>query len=138
MKQLKRFGIGEFIGALISHIEQNTNLPCYDSPDGKMSPFYSVELVKSEPQNTKTMFVDMYEVWIHCIGEPVKPYSNAQVLELVSTLEEAMTVELTLPAPYELISQDYGGLQTLKRDESGEGHAVLSYVFLVCYGFRCK
>lgn len=138
MAQLKRLGIGELDGLLIEHVKQGTGLPCYDSPDGKESPFYSVEIVKTEPQDTKTMFVDSCEVWVHCISKPTRPYSNAPVLRLVSRLEEAMTEDIALPGPYELVSQDYEGLQALKGDESGEGHAVLSYTIRVCYGFRVK
>jgi len=135
---LKRLGIADFIGCLIEHIESRTGLRCYDSPDGVPSPFYSVQLLRSEPANTKTMFVDVYRVWIHCISEPVNPYSNAPVLGLVTALEEAMTEDVEPPDGYKLIRQTYGGLQTLKQDESDEGHAVLSFDFHICYGLRCK
>lgn len=135
---IQRLSIASFLGLLIDHIEGRTGKRCYDDPDGKPSPFYSVQIVKSGPANTKTMYVDSYEVWIHCISKPVNPYSNAPVLELVRELEEAMTDDLFLPEPYDLIRQEHGGLQALKKDESGEGHAVVSYAFHVSYGFRCK
>lgn len=135
---LKRLSIAEFIGCLIDFIEEKTGLRCYDSPDNKESPFYSVQLVSSEPGDTKTMFIDVYQVWIHCIGAPTKPHSTAPVLALVRQLEEAMTDDVELPEPYQMQRQVYGGLRTLKVDESDEGHAVLSFDFHVCYGFRCK
>lgn len=136
---LKRLSIAEFLGCLISHIEEATGIPCYDSPDNRESPLYSVQLIRSEPAHTKTMYVDHFEVWVHCISEPVRPqYSNAPVLALVQTLEEAMSDDVALPEPYRMYMQVYNGLQTLKMDESKEGHAVLSYDFHVCYGFRCK
>lgn len=136
--QLRRLSIAEFIGCLIDHIEEHTGLPCYDDPDGKASPFYSVQLVRSEPADTKTEFRDVYTVWIHCISKAVRPHSNAPVLVLVQKLEEAMTAELELPCPHLLQRQDYSGVQVLKKDESGEGHAVLSFDFHIRYGFRCK
>ena len=135
---LKRLSIAEFTGCLIDFIEEKTGLRCYDSPDNKESPFYSVQLVNSEPGDTKTMFIDVYQVWVHCIGAPTRPYSTAPVLALVQKLEEAMTDDLALPEPYRVQRQVYGGRRTLKRDESDEGHAVLSFDFHVCDGFRCK
>lgn len=135
---MRRLSIAAFLGCLIRHIENETGRRCYDDPDGKASPFFSVQLVRSDPADTKTMYVDAYEVWVHCISEPVTPHSNAPVLMLVNELEEAMTEDIALPEPYSIFRQEYSGVQTLKKDESGEGHAVLSFRFHVCYGFRCK
>lgn len=136
---LRRLSIAEFIGCLIDHIEKRTGIPCHDSPENKPSPLYSVQLVRTEPADTKTMYVDVYQVWVHCISAPATgEYSNAPVLDLAQGLEEAMSEDLALPSPYRMFRQVYNGLQTLKMDESREGHAVLSYDFHVCYGFRCK
>lgn len=135
---LKRLSIAEFLGALIDWVSERTGVPCCSDPNGKASPFYAVELLRTEPQNTKTEFVDRYDVSIHCISEPVRPYSSAPVLDLVQKLEEAMSDDLELPEPFDLCRQEYGGLQAVKRDESDEGHAVLSFSFLIGYGFRCK
>lgn len=135
---LQRLGVAQFLGCLIDHIESRTGHPCYDDPNNRASPLYSVQVSRVEPVDTKTMFADSYEVWVHCIAEPTVPYSNAPVLALVESLEEAMTEEVELPEPFQLLLQSYGGMQTLKQDESHEGHAVLVYTFRVCYGFRCK
>lgn len=136
---LKRLSIAEFLGCLIGHIKERTGTPCYDSPDNRPSPLYSVQLVRTEPADTKTMYVDSYQVWVHCISEPaVGAYSNAPVLALVQALEEAMSEDLALPEPFRMYMQVYNGVQTLKMDKTREGHAVLSYEFRVCYGFRCK
>ncbi|MEY8314152.1 DUF5072 family protein [Adlercreutzia muris] len=134
----RRLSIAQFLGSLIGFIEERTGVKCYDDPDNKPSPLYSVQLVRTQPQNTKTMYIDTYEVWVHCISEAVQPHSNAPVLNLVQTLEEALSTDLPLPEPFKLYRQEYEGLQTLKRDESGEGHAVLAYRFFICYGYRCK
>lgn len=115
-----------------------TGVPCYDYPENKRSPFFSVEITATRPRNTKTMYLDEFSVSVHCIAPPVKPYSNAPVLKLVQSLEEALTSDIALPEPFEMFRQEYGGMQAVKRDETGEGHAVLSFQFWVCYGYRCK
>lgn len=135
---LQRMSIAEFLGVLIRTVEERTGIPCVDSPDGQESPFYSVELMPSEPANTKTMFVERYRVWLHCIAAPVKPHSSAPVLRLAQKLEEALTGDIPVQEPFRLVRQTYEGVQALKRDESGEGHAVLAWSFEVCYGFKCK
>ena len=84
------------------------------------------------------MCLDVFNVLVHCISEPVEPYSNAPVLRLVQKAEEAMEHEIELPAPYLLNTQDCMGLRAVTRDPSGEGHAVLSYRIEVCYGLLCK
>lgn len=135
---LQRLSVAQFIGCLIDHIEEATGLRCYDYPDNVESPLFSVEIASTSTANTKTMYLDVFNVKIHCISEPVKPYSNAPVLALVQTLQEAMTERFELPEPFSLYRLDHTGLETLKRDESGEGHAILTYQFYICYGFRCK
>lgn len=134
----RRMSLGEFLACLIGAIEGRTGIGCFDSPENVPSPLYSVELTGTEQADTKTMYVDKYKVWVHCISKPTEPYSNAPVLELVQKLEEALTDEIDVPEGFRLVRQDFEGVQTLKRDETGEGHAVLAFSFSVCYGFRCK
>lgn len=134
----QRLGIAQFLGCLIDHVGEKTGIRCYDYPDNVSSPLYSAEVTSTEVANTKTMYLDVFNVSIHCISEPVDPYSNAPVLALVQTLQEAMTEGFALPEPFYLYRCDFAGMQALKRDESDEGHAVLSYRFFVCYGLRCK
>lgn len=65
--------------------------------------------------------------------------SSVSAYELIQKLEEALTEDITLPEGYELITQTNNGIQTIKTDEvTNEKHAVLSYEFTVCYGFKCK
>lgn len=134
----KRLGIAQFLGCLIDHVGEKTGIRCYDYPDNVPSPLYSAEVASTETANTKTMYLDVYNVNIHCISEPMEPYSNAPVLDLVQKLQEAMTEPFALPEPFTLYRLDFTGIQALKRDESGEGHAVLAYRFYICYGLRCK
>lgn len=136
--QKKRLSIALFLGILIDEVSNRTGIKCVDEPDNEQSPLYGIEFVSSKPSDTKTMYVDAYEVWFHCISKPTEPYSNAPVLELVQKLEEALSYEIPVPEPFVLCGQDYQGLQTLKRDPSDEGHAVLSYTFRITYGFKCK
>lgn len=135
---VKRLSAGVFLGTLIETIEDRTGTPCYDTPDGEESPLYSVEFMQLEPSNTKTMFVDRFDVRIHCIAAEVIPHSNAPVLRMVQTLEENMDLRITLDEPFHIYNQEYRGIRALKKDESGEGHAVTDWSFYVCYGYRCK
>ena len=127
-----------FLGYLIDHIREKTSIACYDSPENKQSPLYSVELTGIEPANTKTMYIDVYNVNIHSITAPIEPHSFSNTLKMVGLLNEALTDDLVLPDPFYVYDQSDNGLQVLKKDESNEGHAVESYSFKVCYGLRCK
>lgn len=137
---MQRLSAAVFLGTLIQTVADRTGGRCVDCPDNEPSPFYSVELLQVEPtDSSKTMFLDRYDVRVHCISEAVEPYSNAPVLRMVQTLEEAMALrDLELPSPFYVFRTDYAGLRALKRDESGEGHAVLDFSFYVVYGYKCK
>lgn len=137
--KLRRFGIVDFLACLISHVEEQTGKRLYEAPQDQKAPFFALDLVETEPTNTKTEFIDRFQVSIHAIAAPnTGAFSFQPVLELLQELEEAMTVKLAIPAPFRLIDQDYVGLNTLKQDPSGEGHAVVTYRFDVLYGFMCK
>lgn len=135
---VQRLSAGVFLGTLITEIETRTGTPTYDVPDNEASPLYSVELLRTEPANTKTMFVDRYDMRIHCIAAQVEPHSNAPTLRLVQTLEQALADTIELDGNFHVFNQEYRGIRSLKKDPSGEGHAVTDWSFYVCYGFRCK
>ena len=82
------------------------------------------------------MYRDVYTVWIHAIAQPGD--SSVQIYEMIQQLEEALTEDVPLPEGFELILQTSNGVQTIKTDETNEKHAVLSFEFTVCYGFKCK
>ena len=125
------------LAAIQEKVESLTGLTCYDAvPVNAESPFYFAELLRILPANTKTMYRDNYTVWIHCIAE--KSDSSVGVYRLIEQLEEALTEDITLPEPFTLVMQTDGGVQTIKTDESGEKHAVVTFEFMVCYGFKCK
>lgn len=135
---IQRMSLAVFLGCLIEAIEAGTGVKCYDSPENRKSPLYSVELQGTKPENTKTMYIDAVTVWVHCISEPVRPYSNAKVLGMVQRLEQALAEGFALPEPFSLYRTECSGVQTLKKDETDEGHAVVEMTFRVCYGLRVK
>lgn len=133
----KQLGLVDLISAIQSKVESRTKLKCYDAiPKNAKSPFYFAEVSGKRPAHTKTMYRDIFTVWIHVIAEPAK--SSVQIYELIQKLEEALTEDIELPEDMELLLQTNNGIQTIKLDETNEKHAVLSYEFTVCYGFKCK
>ena len=133
----KQLGLLDLIHAVQEKVERKTELRCYDVvPDNAPSPFYFAEVVGKRPAHTKTMYRDVFTVWIHAIAEPGE--SSVRVYELIQLLEEAMTEDIILPEGFELILQTNNGVLSIKTDETNEKHAVLAFEFTVCYGFKCK
>lgn len=133
----KQMGLVDLISAIQKKVEERTGLRCYDAvPINKPSPFYYAEVVGKRPAHSKTMWRDIFTVWIHAIAEPGE--SSVQIYELIQNLEEALTEDIDLPEEYQLIMQTNNGIQTIKTDETKEKHAVLAYEFMVCYGYKCK
>ena len=135
--EYKQMGLVDLISAIQNKVEERTGIRCYDAvPINKISPFYYAEVVGKRPAHSKTMWRDIFTVWIHAIAEPGE--SSVQIYELIQKLEEALTEDIDLPEEYELIMQTNNGIQTIKTDETKEKHAVLAYEFMVCYGYKCK
>lgn len=125
------------IAAVQEKVETLTGLRCYDHvPQNEASPLYFAEIIQIQPANSKTMFRDVYSAAIHCIAE--ESPSSVGVYNLIENLQSALSEDITLPEPFELVMQTDNGVQTIKTDESGEKHAIVSYDFTVCYGFICK
>lgn len=135
---IKKLSISVFLGTVIEHIQKYTEIKCVPDPDNVKSPLYSLQLTDTEQRDTKTMFVDRFNFSVHCISEaPKGKYSPISVLEMVTNLEEAMTETIQLDG-FNVLSQTCKGLSSLKKDPSGEGHAVVDYSIDVCYGFKVK
>lgn len=133
----KRLGLVDLISAIQLKVEDKTGLKCYDAvPSDAPSPFYFAEVVQKKADNTKTMLRDVFTVFIHAVSEPTG--SSEQIYDLIQKLEEALSEEIELPEEFELILQTENGLQALKTDETDEKHAVISYDFTVCYGYKFK
>lgn len=125
------------IAAVQDKIESLTDLRCYDHvPLNEASPLYFAEITRIQPANSKTMYRDVYSVAIHCIAE--ESPSSVGVYNLIENLQSALSEDITLPEPFELVMQTDNGVQTIKTDESGEKHAIVNFDFMVCYGFMCK
>lgn len=125
------------VAAVQDKIETLTDLRCYDHvPMNEESPLYFAEITRIQPANSKTMFRDVYSVAIHCIAE--ESPSSVGVYNLIENLQSALSEDITLPEPFELVMQTDNGVQTIKTDESGEKHAIVNFDFMVSYGFMCK
>lgn len=134
---LKQLSPIDLIAAVQKQVQEATNLRCYDFVDkGLKAPFYYVELIAKKPTASKTMYLEQIEVYIHAIAKADK--SSVGIYQLIEKLQEAMTQDIKLPQGFNLYSQTSNGLITLQLDETNEKHAVNSYVFKVCYGFKCK
>lgn len=133
----KQIGLVDLVKSIQDKIIENIGLKCYDHVElNTPSPFYFVEIVGKRPAHSKTMYRDIFTVWVHAIAEPSN--SSLGIYEMIQKLEEALTEDIELPDDYELIMQTNNGIQTIKQDETKEKHAVLSYEFIICYGFKCK
>lgn len=124
------------IAAVQEKVEALTGLRCYDHVPLNESPLYFAEIIRIQPANSKTMFRDVYSVAIHCIAE--ESPSSVGVYNLIENLQSALSEDITLPEPFELVMQTDNGVQTIKTDESGEKHAIVNFDFMVSYGFICK
>ena len=125
------------IAAVQDKVESLTDLRCYDHvPLNEASPLYFAEITRIQPANSKTMYRDVYSVAIHCIAE--ESPSSVGVYNLIENLQSALSEDITLPEPFELVMQTDNGVQTIKTDESGEKHAIVNFDFMVSYGFMCK
>ena len=74
---------------------------------------------------------------LHIVAEPNT--SSVPIYKTIEELETALTVDISIPEPYNLIMQTSNGVQSIYTDEENkEKHAVLSYTFRICYGFMIK
>lgn len=125
------------LAAVQEKIETLTDLRCYDHvPMNEESPLYFAEITRIQPANSKTMFRDIYSVAVHCIA--AESSSSVGMYNLIENLQSALSEDIILPEPFELVMQTDNGVQTIKIDETGEKHAIVNFDFMVCYGFMCK
>lgn len=126
----------DVLASVISQIEALTAKRCFDDiPINAPVPHYHAEIVNQEPVPSKTMWKEMYEVFIHCFAPGG---SNVPVYGLIRDLEEAMTIRLSLPEGYQALLQHPMGLQYIATEEDGTKHAVMGYRVTVLYGYKRK
>lgn len=134
---IRKISITTLMASIIDLVERNTGIRCYDAvPPNADSPFYYVELVSVKPKNAKSMYVDSYNFQFHCIADV--DYSSVKIHKLIQELEEALTEDITLDDPYNLIRTVDNGVSVIKTDETGQKHAVLPVSYEISYGFICK
>lgn len=134
---IRKISITTLMAAIIDLVERNTGKRCYDAvPKDAPAPFYFLELVSVRPKNAKSMYVDSYDFQFHCIADV--DYSSVKIHELIQGLEEALTEDIALDDPYNLIRTVDNGVAVIKTDETGEKHAICPVSFEISYGFICK
>lgn len=135
-RKLVRLSPVVLLGAVARLVEDGTGTTCGTSPQVVESPYYFVEFAGSRPAKSRTMWLEDFTCYVHAVSVPSE--SQQAVLEMVASMEEAMEVAVDLPAPFHLVLQTEDGIQRVKRDPTGEWHAVTAYTFRVSYGLKVK
>jgi hypothetical protein len=137
---LRRLPPADLLAAVVARVSEGTGVRCVLNPDDEESPLYSASLVGTRPGKSKSLFLDVYEVQLHAISVPSG--SAEAVLGMVGSLEEAMEQDVVVDASecptFHLVRQDDMGIQNIKRDPTGEWHAVVAYELTVSYGLMAK
>lgn len=132
-----QLGLVDLMAAIQTKVQDKTGLSCYDfEPENLSGPFYFAQVAGKHTSHSKTMWRDIITVEIHAVAESKD--SSVQMYELIQDLEEALTEKVELPEGFELLMQTNNKLQVLKNENTKEKHAVLTYEFIVSYGFSCK
>ena len=143
MNSLKKLGYVDLVESIQKRIEEELQadgktIPVYDvPPKNQPAPLYYVKVVGKRPNDTKTMFREVFNVWIYCVSSKEQD-DRTEVYEMIETVEEAFTKPISLPEGFTLITQSEEGLRNIQKDESGEWDAVLEFSFMIAYGFKCK
>jgi hypothetical protein len=137
---VRRLSPVDLLAAVVARVEAGTGTKCVLDPSDEESPLYSVSFVGSRPGRSKTLFLDVMDVQVHAISQPSG--SEGEVLAMVAALEEAMEEDVVVDASecpvFHLVRQDDMGVQTVKRDPTGEWHAIVAYELTVSYGIIAK
>lgn len=133
---LKKLSIVELISAIQKKVEDKTGLRCYDDANNKPSPFYLVEFVNKRDVSSKTMFCEVFSVFIHAIS--AQNVGNVDNYQMITLLEEALTEDIELPDDYTVITQTETGVNSRQVDETREKHSILLFEFKICYGYKVK
>lgn len=129
----------QLVAAIQAKFKQHTQIQAYDvPPQNEPSPLYFIEAVNRRPADSKTMFRDIFTVYVHCIAPETNNKSNVGVYNLINEVDEIMTEDITLPEPFQLVMQTNNGVNRIFDDTTGEKHAVIELQFMVLYGFKCK
>lgn len=133
---LRRLSPVDLVAAVVARVSGGTGVRCVLDPGDERSPLYSVSLTGMRPERSKSLRIDVYELQVHAISAPSR--TSEAALSMVWALQEAMEADVELPRPFCLVRQDDMGLQSVKRDPTGEWHAVVAYEVTVSYGLMVK
>ena len=133
----RKVSVTDLQKAIQSKIEDKTGLRCYDFVEKNTpSPFYFIEFISKQPNDTKTMLRESFSFYIHSIAEPGN--SSVGIYKLIQSLDEALGEDVSLPQDFELIRQVNNGVLNIKTDETNEKHSISEFVFDICYGYKIK
>ena len=133
----KQLSITDLIKSVKKLIDTNTELHCYDiPPDNQPAPLVYVQLVGLDTADTKTLYCKEYTLWLHVIDDETK--SHVPLYRHIEEVQEAMTDDLDLASCFSVVAATDKGINTIKKDESGEMHAVLEYSYKIAYGMQIK
>ncbi len=134
---LRKLGFAELAKAILDALRERTPYPCYDAiPLNTPSPLVFVEVNGKEDSSTKTMYKETFSANVHLIANPND--ARTEIYKMIQDVEEALTQQVRLPPCVTLILQTESGVNSFQQDETNEWHAVLTYEFMVSYGFRVK
>lgn len=139
-RMLRRLSPVDLVAAIVTRVQDGTGVKCVTDPDGEASPLYSIGSITSRPGKSKTMFLDVFDVQVHAISRPGR--DRAEVFGMIRALEEAMEQDVVVDASecptFHMVRQDDMGIQNIKRDGTGEWHAIVAYELTVSYGLIVK
>lgn len=136
---IKRLSILDMHLALKNLIETYSDLPLLDGiPENQPAPFVHIGNLLKEPDDTKTMFVDKFDVHLDVISKREENDSSIPHYENIQSIEEVFTKQMRLDESFDIFRQSNDGLISNLTDETGEKHAVLAFSFWVSYGFKVK
>lgn len=132
----QKLSFTDVLASIISKVETNTGLKCYDSiPKDTIVPYYHAEMLGSIPEKSKTMLKDRYQAVIHVHTESG---GSVKVFEAIKNLEEALTEDIELSGGYEVTLQVPNGVSQILDEADGTKHAIIGYDFVIFSGFKMK
>ncbi len=130
-------GFVDFMKILKITIEKKTKLPCYTViPNQTSYPFYYIEGVERKTVDAKSMWQELFTVYIYIIGESSD--DGMKILNDIHELEQSLDDGILLSQEYKLIKQINNGIQMIKIENTNEVHAVIQYDFMISYGYKYK
>ena len=132
-----QLSIKDLVKAILARLKAS-GIPCYDVvPQDAVPPYCYVQVTRTYPDDTKTMYCKSYDVWVHVFADE-NAASHVPIYQYIEAVEEAMTEEIELSEPYYLVTQIDTGLQTMQEEENGSSHAVIGFTFKISYGYKVK